>query len=224
MAGFSQRAKHPKDRLYELHGSLMAIKCTNTSCDYVEKENLQPSICPALAIDTLVSPPKDSTAEVASKLSSLTVKDSEAPVKPAYESRPNPLQEILVSLAPIITDEMRKEVIPVAELPHCPKCNSLLRPGVVMFGEPLSQAMFDEINAWIDAEKKLDLMLVIGTTAQVYPAARFVQRAKEKGARIAVINMDAGHLGDMVVRKQDWVFEGNAAEILPVLFEGTLEN
>jgi NAD-dependent SIR2 family protein deacetylase len=84
--------------------------------------------------------------------------------------------------------------------------------------------MFDEINAWIDAEKKLDLTMVIGTTAQVYPAARFVQRAKGKGTRIAVINMDAGHLGDNVLRRQDWVFEGNAAEILPVLFEGTLEN
>lgn len=84
--------------------------------------------------------------------------------------------------------------------------------------------MFDEINTWIDAEKKLDLMMVIGTTAQVYPAARFIQRAREKGARIAVINLDAGHLGDNELRKQDWVFEGNAEEILPVLFEGTLVN
>lgn len=67
-------------------------------------------------------------------------------------------------------------------------------------------------------------MPVVGTTAQVYPAAKFVQRAKEEGARIAVIDIDEGHLGHNVLRKQDWVFEGNAEEILPALFEGTLEN
>jgi NAD-dependent SIR2 family protein deacetylase len=119
---------------------------------------------------------------------------------------------------------MRKEVIPTSELPHCPKCSSLLRPADVWFGESLSRTIFDEINAWIDAEKKLDLMMVIGTMAEVYPAARFVQKAKEKGARVAFINLDGDHLGGNEIRKQDWLFEGDAAEILPVLFQGTLEN
>lgn len=67
-------------------------------------------------------------------------------------------------------------------------------------------------------------MMVIGTMAEVYPAARFVQRAKEKGARITVINLDGGHLGGNKIRKQDWLFEGDAAQILPALFQGTLEN
>jgi NAD-dependent SIR2 family protein deacetylase len=85
--GLSKRAKHPKDRLYELHGSLMAIKCTNTSCDYIKKENLKLSICPALACNSEVSPfttiPKpDSSAEVASKLSTMTLKDGTKPVHP----------------------------------------------------------------------------------------------------------------------------------------------
>ena len=84
--------------------------------------------------------------------------------------------------------------------------------------------MFDEINACIDVEKELDLMMVIGTMAEVYPAARFVQTAKEKGARTAVVNLGEGHLGGHQLRKQDWLFEGDSAEILPVLFEGILEN
>jgi NAD-dependent SIR2 family protein deacetylase len=151
----------------------------------------------------------------------MTIQESK---KPVLEPRPNPLQEILDSLAPPITPEMRKEVIPTSKLPHCPKCSSVLRPAVVWFGESLSQTMFDEINAWLDAEKRLDLMMVIGTMAEVYPAARFVQLAKDKGARIAVVNLDGGHLGGIQLRKQDWLFEGDAAEILPVLFEGTLEN
>lgn len=66
--------------------------------------------------------------------------------------------------------------------------------------------------------------MVIGTMAEVYSAARFVQKAKDKGARIVIINLDGGHLGGRHLRKQDWLFEGDAAEILPVLFEGTLEN
>jgi NAD-dependent deacetylase sirtuin 5 len=65
-----------------------------------------------------------------------------------------------------------------------------------MVGESLSQVVFDKINVWNDAEKELDLLMVIGTMVEVYPAARFVQRAKEKEkeARIAVVNLDGGHL------------------------------
>jgi NAD-dependent deacetylase sirtuin 5 len=203
----------------------MDIKCSNANCDYIEKENLKDPICPSLTCDFEISQLTAASGVEAttSKLLSMALKDGKKPT-PQYECQSNPLQEILDSLAPTITDEMRKEVIPDLQLPHCPKCSSLLRPGVVWFGESLSQAMFDEINAWIDAEKKLDLMMVIGTSAQVYPAARFVQRAKEKGARIAVINLDAGHFGDNELRTQDWLFEGDAADILPILFEGTLEN
>jgi NAD-dependent SIR2 family protein deacetylase len=51
--------------------------------------------------------------------------------------------------------------------------------------------MFNEINALIDKEKKVDLMLVIGTRAEVFPAARFVTTG-EKGAVIEIINLDEG--------------------------------
>lgn len=92
--------------------------------------------------------------------------------------------------------------------------------------------MFDEINTWIDKEKRLDLMLVIGTRAEVFPAARFVARAREKGARIAVIDLDEGgegvgmgECGGVPLREgKDWRFVGDAAEVLKVLFQGVLEN
>jgi len=145
---------------------------------------------------------------------------------PKHEPTSNPLADIIASLSPIMTDEMRAEPVPdVKDLPHCPKCSSLLRPAVVWFGESLSVPQYKEIIAWIDEERKLDLMIVIGTRGEVYPAGRFVDIAKEKGARICVINMDKNHLGLLTPReKKDWVFEGNAAEILPVLFEGILLN
>ncbi|TVY75792.1 NAD-dependent protein deacylase [Lachnellula suecica] len=241
--GLSQKAKHPKDRLYELHRSLLDIKCSNKECDYYDKDNFEEPVCPALAVDDAIahfastaeqsSKEVVTTNEVASKISSLTVeggKENEGKTdpKPApkFEPRPNPLADIIASLSPIMTDEMRAEPVPdIKDLPHCPKCSSLLRPAVVWFGESLSVPQYNEITAWIDEERKLDLMIVIGTKGEVFPAGRFVDIAKGKGARICVVNMDKNHLGMLTVReKKDWVFEGNAAEILPVLFEGILLN
>jgi NAD-dependent deacetylase sirtuin 5 len=46
-------------------------------------------------------------------------------------------------------------------------------------------------------------VLIIGTMAPVYPAARFVERAKEKRARVTVVNLDREHTGGMIMRKQD---------------------
>lgn len=68
-------------------------------------------------------------------------------------------------------------------------------------------------------------MIVIVTKGEVFPAGRFVDIAKEHGARVCVVNKDQNHLGSLLVReKKDWVFEGDGAEILPVLFEGILLN
>jgi NAD-dependent deacetylase sirtuin 5 len=67
-------------------------------------------------------------------------------------------------------------------------------------------------------------MLVIGTMTQVYPAARIVERAKEKGARVAAVNLDGEHTGGITMRKQDWMFSGDVEEVLEVLFEGVLLN
>jgi len=239
LTGLSQKAGHPKDQLYELHGSLLDIKCSNKECDYYDKDNMDDPVCPALAVDAGIrsfapklepTPANEpSVDEVASNLSTMTVKNGKKKKKvnvPDYEPISNPLADIIAAMSPVITDEMRAEPVPdISELPQCPRCSSLLRPGVVWFGESLSRTQYDEIIAWIDEERKLDLMIVIGTKGEVYPAGRFVDIAKEKGARICVVNMDKDHIGSLVVREgKDWVFEGDAAEILPVLFEGVLLN
>jgi NAD-dependent deacetylase sirtuin 5 len=136
----------------------------------------------------------------------------------------NLIEAILESLGPTITEEIKKEIVTESKLSHWLKCSSLLLPAVVWFGEPLSQNMFDETNAWIDEEKKPDLMLVIGTMAQVYPAATFVERAKENGVKVVAVNLDGEHTGGIAMRKQDWMFAGNVEEVLEVLFEGVLLN
>lgn len=82
-------------------------------------------------------------------------------------------------------------------LRHCPMCEAPLRPAVVWFGETLPQW------AWQQAEQlcqKADCLLVIGTSASVYPAAGLIQLTKAMGGKVLVINTQssgASELADM---------------------------
>lgn len=115
------------------------------------------------------------------------------------------------------------ERIPVSELPHCPKCNSLLRPGVVWFSEALPEDVLGSIDDWLNAEEKIDLMLVIGTSSTVWPAVGYVEVARELGARIAVVNLepDASQRGEVTSR--DWLFEGDSSVLLPKMLKSSIE-
>jgi NAD-dependent SIR2 family protein deacetylase len=143
----------------------------------------------------------------------------------------DPLCPIL-TITPNFSDPAAPSVIPPslppaispADLPHCPKCQTaLLRPGVVWFGEELPEDVLDEIDAWIEDSKHIDLMLVIGTSAVVWPAASYIAKARAKGAKVAVVNLDAAEMGIMgMLRARDWLFEGDAATIVPEIFKGVI--
>ena len=106
------------------------------------------------------------------------------------------------------------------ELPRCPKCQKeMLRPGVVWFGESLPEDTMSRVEGWVHAPDKIDLMLVIGTSAKVYPAAGYIAQAQNKGARVAVINTENPG-GPHLLRKDDWFFEGDAGVILPQILLG----
>lgn len=117
--------------------------------------------------------------------------------------------------------------IPEPELPPCPQCKSLLRPAVVWFGEALPTKTLGEIDDFM-RQGPIDLIMVIGTAATVYPAAGYVAQAKAKGARVAVVNLDAGDLGAAGGRKgsglgeEDFLFVGDAAEIVPQMVKGVV--
>jgi NAD-dependent deacetylase len=94
--------------------------------------------------------------------------------------------------------------------PHCADCGNLLRPGVVWFGEMLPA------GALADAEKAADhcdLMLVIGTSGAVYPAAGLAHTARQGGARVVVINPESSELDGVA----HTLLRGKAAELLPAL-------
>lgn len=108
------------------------------------------------------------------------------------------------------------------QLPKCPKCrHGLLRPGVVWFNERLPSVVLKDVDNWM-SEGDIDLIMVIGTSAKVYPAAGYVDIARRKGARVAVINMDKSDAPAGGMYSRDWFFEGDAAQIVPELLKNVI--
>ena len=76
--------------------------------------------------------------------------------------------------------------VPLPELPpRCPSCGALARPDVVWFGESLPG---DALDAAFAAVRRCQLMLVVGTSALVNPAASLPLMALERGAYVVEVN------------------------------------
>jgi NAD-dependent deacetylase len=89
--------------------------------------------------------------------------------------------------------------------PHC-ECGGILRPGVVWFGETLPPGAIERAT---DAVRKADVLIVAGTSAQVYPAAGLIPLAKA----VIEINPEATPFSDDVT----FSLRGTSVEILPAL-------
>ena len=98
----------------------------------------------------------------------------------------------------------------------------MTRPGVVWFGEALPGAVISAVDEFIQNPRKIDLMLVIGTSAKVYPAAEYVDIARRKGARVAVINLDKADIPRNGLTQKDWFFQGDAGELVPQMFSSVI--
>lgn len=96
----------------------------------------------------------------------------------------------------------------------CPQCKvGMLRPGVVWFGEMLPE---HALNATVAALHEADLVVVIGTSGLVQPAASLPIIAQEAGARVIEINPVPTQLS----RVADAYIASTAAEALPELLTG----
>jgi NAD-dependent deacetylase len=69
--------------------------------------------------------------------------------------------------------------------PRCPDCRGLVKSDTVMFGEPIPQ---DAIEACYREAQRADAVLLVGTSAVVYPAAEFPVIAYRQGARLVEVN------------------------------------
>ena len=102
------------------------------------------------------------------------------------------------------------DTIEAGHPPRCPVCGNLRRPGVVWFGENLPAAALEAAEL---AARRCDLMLVIGTSGEVYPAAGLAFTAHQSGARVVIINPEPTPL-DVVA---DDCLQAPAAVCLPSL-------
>jgi NAD-dependent deacetylase len=100
--------------------------------------------------------------------------------------------------------------LPAGAPPRCTNCGGWLRPSVVWFGEGLDPAV---LGAAQRAAGTCDLMLVIGTSGLVHPAAGLPSLARRSGAKVIVINPQDSELDDLA----EVCLRAGAAEALPGL-------
>ncbi len=105
--------------------------------------------------------------------------------------------------------------VPLREIPpRCKRCSGLLRPDVVWFGEPV----YDMDKAYSIAES-CDVMFVIGTSAQVYPAAYIPRVAWSHGAKVVEINPEETPVSSYA----DFIFREPATKAMDEIYKELLK-
>ena len=95
--------------------------------------------------------------------------------------------------------------------PRCAECGNLVRPGVVWFGEMLPAGAMDAAER---AARTSEVMLVVGTSGAVWPAAGLAAKARRSGAFVAIVNPHASEID----AEAHVLLQGTAAQLLPRLF------
>lgn len=112
-------------------------------------------------------------------------------------------------------DVQLPKITAIDELPTCPICHSLLRPGVLFFGEPLPLSLIDKVDEFM-INNPVDLLLVIGTSHSCWPASAYIDMVRNQGGNIAVFNT----IKDREIEENSrstkvWQFIGDCSVTLP---------
>ena len=97
--------------------------------------------------------------------------------------------------------------------PACRTCGGILKSATISFGQNLVEA--DLLRAQLAAEE-CDLLLAVGSSLTVYPAAALVPIAKEHGARVVIVNAEPTPYDDIA----DAVLRRSISEVLPSVLGG----
>ncbi len=109
-------------------------------------------------------------------------------------------------------DDQIAASLALGEVPLCPGCGGLLKPNVVLFGELLPL----DVLAKVDAEmRRCDLVIVVGSSLEVYPACLWPEQAVQRGARAIIVNYQPTYLDDMA----DVSIHEDVAQVLPAIVE-----
>lgn len=93
--------------------------------------------------------------------------------------------------------------------PLCPRCNGLLKPDFIFFGEGIPPKAYRDS---FEAAQNSDVFLIIGTSGEVSPANQIPEIARHKGAQVIEINRDISHYTH---RTTTLFLQGEAGTILP---------
>jgi NAD-dependent deacetylase len=103
-----------------------------------------------------------------------------------------------------------EQVLARLPFPQCDACDGVLKPDVVFFGELLPQRAIDRAYELADSA---DLLLVVGSTLEVYPVAALPETTLAHGGRLAIVNRG----GTQYDRHADVVVDAGAGETLRAL-------
>lgn len=99
--------------------------------------------------------------------------------------------------------------------PSCPVCGGILRTATVLFGEPLPREALDRS---IELTRDADLLLVVGSSLVVNPAAKLPLIAKRNGAPVAIVNRTETRQDPLA----DLRLQGSAGFVLPQAIQPAL--
>jgi NAD-dependent deacetylase len=108
--------------------------------------------------------------------------------------------------------EMINQVVKGGYSPSCGICFGLLKPNAIFFGEPLESEVLLEADKMI---AKCDLLVVLGSSLLVYPVAFYPYKAIEKGAKLAIVNIqetEIDHHAEVVIHQK-------IGDVLPKIVE-----
>jgi NAD-dependent deacetylase len=101
------------------------------------------------------------------------------------------------------------------ELPRCPACGQAMKPNVILFGEQLPTSIFIEAKL---AARQCDLMIVAGSSLEVFPVADLPCLAVGCGAKLILVNREPTCMDDQAAV----VIRDDVARALPALVEEVL--
>jgi NAD-dependent deacetylase len=96
--------------------------------------------------------------------------------------------------------------------PICKLCKNILRPSVILFGEPLNQLIWEKAE---QISNNCDVMFIVGTSLNVGPVNQLPLYAKRNGAILIEVNPEPTIFTELI----DYSVQGSASEMLPQLLE-----
>jgi len=108
----------------------------------------------------------------------------------------------------ITSDEACERVEAGEKAPRCRLCGGLLKPATISFGQSMPLDVMQEAQA---AAENCDLLLAVGSSLVVEPAASIPRLAKRAGARLVIVNRDRKAGEDIA----DWGVAGGIGSVLP---------